>query len=407
MKIRSITCFYDPGASDSGNTPDLLGRFAGRAVERFSAAGIEVQSCRLATIPFAEMCPTGCLESGIILAQKLEKMALSRGFAYVSLGPALPENPESFPMIPGMLAETKAVFLSANLLQKDGRISPPAIRAAAGIIHSAASIEKDGFANLRFAALAGVEPFTPFFPAAYGRGAEAAFSIAVECADIFVEAFRAAHSIEDARIRSLAALEEAASGMTAICKGLLQEFPIVFKGFDFSPAPFPGEKCSIGYALESLGIPALGWNGSAAAAAILAGILDEGKWFKAGFNGLMLPVLEDTGLAERAGEGSLGIDDLLVYSCLCGTGLDTVPLPGDTSPEQIAAVLMDLAGISARLSKPLTARLMPIPGKKAGDEARFDFEYFAPSRVIELHSQEMKRFFAGEEPIGIFPRKPS
>jgi uncharacterized protein (UPF0210 family) len=119
----------------------------------------------------------------------------------------------------------------------------------------------------------------------------------------------------------------------------------------------------------------------------------------------MLPVLEDSGLAERASEGSLGIDDLLIYSCLCGTGLDTVPLAGDVSPEQIAAVLMDLAGISARLSKPLTARLMPIPGKKAGDEVRFDFEYFAPSRVIALHSQEMKRFFAEEEPFGIFPRK--
>ncbi len=63
---------------------------------------------------------------------------------------------------------------------------------------------------------------------------------------------------------------------------------------------------SIGYALESLGIPSLGLNGSAAAAAILAGILDEGKWLKAGFNGLMLPVLEDSGLAERAGGGQPG-----------------------------------------------------------------------------------------------------
>jgi hypothetical protein len=405
MKIRSITCFYDPGASGAGNTLDLLGGFVGRAVEQFGSAGIEVQTCRLATIPFAEMCPTGCLESGIILAQKLEEKALSRGFAYISLGPAMPENPDSFSMIPGMLAETKAVFFSANLLQTDGRISPPSIRAAAMIIHKAAKIEKDGFTNLRFAALAGVEPFTPFFPAAYGRGSEAAFSIAVECADVFVASFKDARSVEEARKKSLAVLEEAASGMTAICKGLLQEYPIVFKGFDFSPAPYPGEKSSIGYSLESLGIPALGRNGSAAAAAILAGILDEGKWFKAGFNGLMLPVLEDSGLAERASEGSLGIDDLLIFSCLCGTGLDTVPLAGDTSPEQIAAVLMDLAGISTRLSKPLTARLMPIPGKKAGDETRFDFEYFAPSRVIELHSQEMKRFFAGEEPFGIFPRK--
>jgi hypothetical protein len=405
MKIRSITCFYDPGASGAGDMLDMLGGFSERAVQFFGEAGIEVQSRRLATIPFAEMCPSGCLESGVLLAKKLEEKALSRGFAYVSMGPALPENPESYAMIPEMLAETSSVFFSANLLQKDGKIAPAAIRASAEIIHRTAMVEKGGFANLRFAALAGVMPFTPFFPAAYGQESEPAFSIAVECADVFAVSFREARSVEDARRTSLAVLEEAASRMAAICKEMIREFPVVFKGFDFSPAPYPGEMSSIGYALESLGVPSLGKNGSAAAAAILAGILDEGKWFKSGFNGLMLPVLEDTGLAERAGEGSLVIGDLLLYSCLCGTGLDTVPLAGDTTPEQIAAVLMDLAVISARLSKPLTARLMPIPGKKAGDEVRFDFEYFAPSKVMELRSQETKRFFAGEEPFGIFPRK--
>ena len=105
----------------------------------------------------------------------------------------------------------------------------------------------------------------------------------------------------------------------------------------------------------------------------------------------MLPVLEDTGLAGRATEGTLTIRDLLLYSCLCGTGLDTIPLTGETTVEQIAALLLDLAAISVRLSKPLTARLMPIPGKKAGEEIRFDFEYFAASRVMVLPAKELKK----------------
>jgi uncharacterized protein (UPF0210 family) len=405
MKIRSITCFYYPGAKGAGNTLDMLSRFSEKAVRLFREAGFEVQSRRLATVPFAEMCLSGCLENGIILAKKLEEQALERGFAYVSLGPALPEQIESYAMIPEMLAATNSVFFGANLLDKNGKIIPPAIRAAAGIIHKTAVIEKDGFANLRFAALAGVKPFTPFFPAAYGQGAEPAFSIAVECADVFVAVFKEARNFQEARRNSLKVLEGAATQMTEVYHALQQEFPLEFKGFDFSPAPYPGEMSSLGYAIESLGVPALGGHGSAAAAAFLAGILDEGNWQKVGFNGLMLPVLEDTGLAERADQGSLEIDDLLLYSCLCGTGLDTVPLPGDTSPEQIVAVLMDLAGISARLSKPLTARLMPIPGKKAGDAIRFDFEYFASSRVMGLRSREMKRFFAGEEPLEIYPRR--
>jgi hypothetical protein len=99
----------------------------------------------------------------------------------------------------------------------------------------------------------------------------------------------------------------------------------------------------------------------------------------------------------RAAEGNLGVMDLMLYSAVCGTGLDTIPLPGDTSAEQLAAVLVDVASLSLRLDKPLTARLMPIPGKKAGDETGFSFAYFANSRVLPLHAQALRNFLAGDE----------
>ena len=405
MKIRSITCFYHPGAENAGETIDRLGEFAAVARTQFNSAGFQVQSTRLATVPFPEMCPSGCRESGVTLVQKLEHKAQERGFDYLSMGPALPDSPESYSLIPEMLEETKTVFFSANLIDLKGRISMSAIRSSAEIIHRAADIEKDGFANLRFAAMAGVKPFTPFFPAAFSSGKEAAFSIAVECADVFVIAFRDSNSLKEAHDKALEVLEDAALRMGSVCLGLQKEFPFEFKGFDFSSAPYPGEMSSIGNALESLGVPELGLNGSAAAAAFLAGLLDEGNWPRVGFNGLMLPVLEDTGLAGRATEGTLTIRDLLLYSCLCGTGLDTIPLTGETTVEQIAALLLDLAAISVRLSKPLTARLMPIPGKKAGEEIRFDFEYFAAGKVMDLPAKELKRFFTGEEPVLIQSRK--
>lgn len=391
MKIRSITCFYHPGAENAGETLDRLGEFATLARTQFTGAGYQVQSTRLATVPFPEMCPSGCRESGVALVQKLEHKAQERGFDYLSMGPAKPDSPESYRLIPVMLKETKSVFFGANLIDLKGRISLSAIRSSAEIIHRAADIEKDGFANLRFAAMAGVKPFTPFFPAAFSSGKEAAFSIAVECADVFVIAFRDSSSLKEAHDKALEVLEDAALKMGSICPGLQKEFPFEFKGFDFSPAPYPGEMSSIGNALESLGVPELGLNGSAAAAAFLAGLLDEGKWPRVGFNGLMLPVLEDTGLAGRAVEGTLTIRDLLLYSCLCGTGLDTIPLAGETTVEQIAALLLDLTAISVRLSKPLTARLMPIPGKKAGEEIRFDFEYFAAGKVMDLPAKELKK----------------
>ncbi len=174
-----------------------------------------------------------------------------------------------------------------------------------------------------------------------------------------------------------------------------------FGGIDFSLAPSPSEELSLGTAMERLGVPVLGAHGSLAAAAILADTIDQAEFIRAGFSGLFLPVLEDATLARRAAEGSLGVMDLLLYSAVCGTGLDTIPLPGDTSAEQLSAVLLDLASLSLRLDKPLTARLMPIPGKKAGDPTGFDFAYFANSRVMSLNALPLQGFLAGQESFGL------
>ncbi|MFZ3070691.1 MAG: DUF711 family protein, partial [Anaerolineaceae bacterium] len=119
---------------------------------------------------------------------------------------------------------------------------------------------------------------------------------------------------------------------------------------------------------------------------------------------LMLPVLEDSGLAQRAAEGHLSTSDLLLFSSVCGTGLDVVPLPGNTSAEEIYPVLLDLAALALRLQKPLTARLMPIPGKQAGDLTNFNFEYFANSRVLGLHSSALSGLLNGAEAVEIHPR---
>ena len=98
----------------------------------------------------------------------------------------------------------------------------------------------------------------------------------------------------------------------------------------------------------------------------------------------MLPVMEDSGLAAAAVAGRLAVNDLLLYSAVCGTGLDTVPLPGDVGADEVAALLLDVATLAVALGKPLTARLLPIPGKVAGDETGFDFPYFANTRVLAV-----------------------
>jgi uncharacterized protein (UPF0210 family) len=162
-----------------------------------------------------------------------------------------------------------------------------------------------------------------------------------------------------------------------------------FNGIDFSLAPFPEVSRSIGTALEALGPRQAGWHGSLASAAILTEAIDQADFPHTGFCGLMLPVLEDAILAKRAADGSLTVKDLMMMSAVCGTGLDTVPLSGSVSAEQLQALLVDLAALALRLDKPLTARLMPVPGKKTGDETEFDFPFFANSRVMALDSHPL------------------
>ena len=147
---------------------------------------------------------------------------------------------------------------------------------------------------------------------------------------------------------------------------------------------------------SSVSEPARRWGrtGALAAAAFLAEALDRAEFRRAGFNGLLLPVLEDFTLARRAADGYLGVKDLLLYSTVCGTGLDTVPLPGDVTTDQLYALLLDVAFLSQRLAKPLTARLMPVPGKRAGDPTGFDFPYFANSRVLGIDAQPVKGLLA-------------
>ena len=94
-----------------------------------------------------------------------------------------------------------------------------------------------------------------------------------------------------------------------------------------------------------------------------------------GYSGLMVPVMEDKLLAERWAESTYNIDSLLAYSAVCGTGLDTIPLPGDISADQIERIFGDVAFLALKWNKPLSARLQPVQGKKPGDRTDFQDPY--------------------------------
>ncbi|MBN2549564.1 MAG: DUF711 family protein, partial [Anaerolineales bacterium] len=362
MKIRSITYFLHPGCPLDESELRQAGDFMASARPAFEAAGYSVQTTRLATVPFPDIMPALTADRLIEYARALEEAALALGFEYVSLGPALPDRPESYPLIPEVIGATRSVFLAGLMTLPEGGVSLRAVRSCAEIIQRASSLTPDGFANLRFAALANVPPGAPFFPAAYHAKRQPAFALATEAADLAVEAFSQAGSLEQGCNYLVQTVETHAGLLHQVAQGLSSQFGVDFGGIDFTLAPFPQEALSFGTAMQRLGVPSLGEHGSLAAAAILADTLDRADYVRVGFNGLMLPVLEDAALAKYAALGTLTVRDLLLYSAVCGTGLDTIPLPGDATSGQLNAILLDLAALAQRLDKPLTARLMPIPG---------------------------------------------
>ena len=95
-------------------------------------------------------------------------------------------------------------------------------------------------------------------------------------------------------------------------------------------------------------------------------------------------MLEDPVLARRATERRFGVHELLLFSSVCGTGLDVVPIPGDTPIEVITRVIGDVAALATRLQKPLSARLFPVPGKQAGEVARFDDPLLTDAAVMPV-----------------------
>lgn len=382
MEIRSVTLF-----ANASQPPEKFAGLLSAARGRFS---VPVQSLRLGTTPFPDWLPR---ERSVEAAATFATAWQRHGVDYISLGPVqLRHDSNWLSLIPDLLTAAEGVFASVQIAGLDGQIDLRRCRDMAGLVRRVSTLRSDGFGNLFMGALAGCGPGHPFLPASYHEAGQAHFAIAVESGDLALQAIEAATTLEEARSNLVTAIETAATGISQIAGELAAEFDVRFSGLDFSLAPYPTDDRSLAGAMEALGLLHVGAPGGLFAAAFITEAIDRANFPRTGFSGLMLPVLEDSVLARRAAAGAVTLRDLLSYSAVCGVGLDTVPLPGDIDEATLTGILLDVAALSARLRKPLVARLMPLPGLAAGDAVTFDFPYFADSRVMGV---------AGAGPAGL------
>ncbi len=378
MKIRTITIGFELDPTYYKDQMIRTAHILNKAEKSFQNSGFTVQTKRFSTQPWQEYFTSA--EQILDLVEGLDLIAEEMGMDYFSIGPAADKS--GLETLYEIFKRTRRCF-SSSICCDHGGMKRELLVSSAQLVKKLADAEPGGFANLRYASLFNVGPGSPFFPASYHKG-PVSITIGTENSDVLFDSFSQAGSMDEGALILNEKMNRQMKSIQEITEIIAVDENINYGGIDVSIAPSIQENESVAYAFERLGIGKFGGAGTLAVAKMVTGVLHGLDVKKCGYSGLMLPVMEDHGLATRNIEGSFNISNLLLFSAVCGTGLDTIPLPGVASIEKIYALLLDIASLSDKLKKPLSARLMPVPGMHSGEMTPYDFEYFVNTRIMEI-----------------------
>ncbi|WP_157994236.1 DUF711 family protein [Peristeroidobacter agariperforans] len=383
VRVRTITAGVELSAALELERVEAAVAFLTRAKRAFESAGYEVQTARVAVNPVIASLTPAARDKALDRLRRIDELVASEG-AIFNIGPILTEDRLDDSLVEwsqALVKATRSISFSTTIATPGGGVLPNVAATTAKIMIALANALPDGMANFRFAAAANIPAGTPFFPVAWHQGSES-FAIGLEGASVVERAFASMRTGEDATEKLRSALNEVLTPVEKLAHEIELRERRQYLGIDTSPAP--AKDRSIAAAIEALTRTPFGSAGTLEACSIITAALKSVSVRTCGYSGLMLPVLEDPLLAQRAGENRYSIRDVLLYSSVCGTGLDVVPIPGNTSPDSINGLLRDVASLATRLRKPLSARLFLVPGKKAGDMARFDDPVLTDSVVMKL-----------------------
>jgi uncharacterized protein (UPF0210 family) len=370
-KVRAITAFVRIDRDHStAQLHDALGMLR-TARASFRKDGWEVETIRITTQPFTDYLAGLTREQAVAFFAGLSALAEKEDFM-LAIGPAMSldeDDPQAMELLGEVLCNTTRVQGTALIASRSG-VHWKAIRATARMIKYVQDRSAGSEGNFRFTAAAMMPEYAPFYPASYHTGLGHTWSVGLESANLVDQAFAATAGDPAA---ASARLREALAKYTSLAEKTAQAigFASGWEYLGIDPTPAPLKDVSIGAAIERFTGKPFGSSGTLSAARLITDAVKSVPAKKVGYSGLMLPVLEDSRIAQRWSEGALHIDSLLSYSSVCATGLDTVPLPGSVSEEQLARILGDVASLAFTWKKPLTARLLPVKGAAAGARTAF------------------------------------
>lgn len=287
--------------------------------------------------------------------------------------------------MPAALAETRRVCASVNVASTKAGINMDAVYTMARTIKKAAELTKDqaGLACAKLCVFANIPQDIPFMAGAYlGVGEpDSVINVGVSGPGVVKKALdRAIEAEPSCDLGHLAeVIKKTAFRVTKagelIGREVADKLGVKFGILDLSLAPTPNKGDSVGEIFQSLGLGSIGAPGSTAALAMLNDAVKKGGSFASsyvgGLSGAFIPVSEDLNINEAVTKGKLSLSKLEAMTSVCSVGLDMVALPGDISAETLSGIIADEMAIGVINSKTTAVRLIPVPGKHAGQTATF------------------------------------
>ena len=369
----------------------LAGPLVGVCEAVSATYGIPVVNKRIAVSPMAVAGAPFSTQQFVAIARALDAAAEAVGVDFIGGFTALVEKGMArgdtalIDAVPEAMAETRRVCASINLASTRAGINMDAVLKMGRIIRRTAegTADADGIGCAKLCVFANIPQDIPFMAGAYlGIGeADAVINVGVSGPGVVKKAVERALAVSsELNLGQLSeVIKKTAYKVTRAGELIGQEVAkamgLPFGVVDLSLAPTPNAGDSVGEIFQSLGLPAIGAPGSTAALALINDAVKKGGSFASanvgGLSGAFIPVSEDLNIAAAAKNGDLCIEKLEAMTCVCSVGLDMVPLPGDTTAETLSAIIADEMAIGVINKKTTAARLIPVPGKRAGEEAHF------------------------------------
>ncbi len=353
--------------------------------------GIRVVNKRISVSPVAVAAAPFSADGMVEVAKALDEAASEVNVDFIGGFTALVEKGIAkgdralIEAIPRALSETRRLCSSVNVASTRAGINMDAVLLMARAIKEAAALtaHADGLACAKLCVFCNIPSDIPFMAGAYlGLGeADCVINVGVSGPGVVKKAIdRALAADPDMRLGRIAEIIKLTACKVTrvgelIGREVAKNLGIPFGVVDLSLAPTPTVGDSVGEIFESLGLVKMGLPGSTAALAMLNDAVKKGGAFASshvgGLSGAFIPVSEDLNIGEAAAGGHLNIEKLEALTSVCSVGLDMVAIPGDTSLETLAGIMADEMAIGMINSKTTATRLIPVPGKKAGDTASF------------------------------------